>query len=87
MALQLKITQASGEVHDLKITPVIEFAFEQYAKKGFRKAFLEDEKQSDVYWLAWEALRRSGVAVKPFGSDFLETLSSVEILVVDSPNG
>ena len=71
----------------IKITPVIEFAFEQYAKKGFRKAFLEDEKQTDIYWLAWEALRRSGVAVKPFGQDFLETLESVEVSSADNPNG
>ena len=85
--LQLKITRVSGETDTIKITPVIEFAFEQYAKKGFRKAFLEDEKQTDIYWLAWEALRRSGVSVKPFGQDFLETLDKVEIEVVDSPNG
>jgi hypothetical protein len=85
--LQLKITRVSGEEDIIKITPVIEFAFEQYAKKGFRKAFLEDEKQSDIYWLAWEALRRSGVAVKPFGADFLETLESVEVEAINSPNG
>ena len=85
--LQLKITRVSGEVDTIKITPVIEFAFEQYAKKGFRKAFLEDEKQSDIYWLAWECLRKSGVAVKPFGQDFLETLESVEVEVIDNPNG
>ena len=85
--IKLKITRVSGEVDEIKITPVIEFAFEQYAKKGFRKAFVEDEKQSDIYWLAWEALRRSGVSVKPFGQDFLETLESVEVNAVDSPNG
>lgn len=85
--IKLKITRVSGEVDEIKITPVIEFAFEQYAKKGFRKAFVEDEKQSDIYWLAWEALRRSGIAVKPFGQDFLETLESVEVSSVDSPNG
>jgi hypothetical protein len=85
--LQLKITRVSGEEDTIKITPVIEFAFEQYAKKGFRKAFLEDEKQSDIYWLAWEALRRAGVAVKPFGADFLETLESVEVEAINSPNG
>ena len=85
--IKLKITRVSGEVDEIKITPVIEFAFEQYAKKGFRKAFVEDEKQSDIYWLAWEALRRSGVSVKPFGQDFLETLESVEVSSVDNPNG
>jgi hypothetical protein len=85
--LKLKITRVSGEVDELKITPVIEFAFEQYAKKGFRKAFMEDEKQTDIYWLAWEALRRSGVSVKPFGQDFLETIENVEVSAVDNPNG
>lgn len=85
--LQLKITRVSGEEDTIKITPVIEYAFEQYAKKGFRKAFLEDEKQSDIYWLAWEALRRSGVGVKPFGADFLETLESVEVESIQNPNG
>ena len=85
--IKLTITRVSGEVDEIKITPVIEFAFEQYAKKGFRKAFVEDEKQSDIYWLAWEALRRSGVSVKPVGQDFLETLESVEVNAVDSPNG
>lgn len=85
--LQLKIKRVSGEVDEIKITPKIEWAFENYAKKGFRKAFLEDEKQSDIYWLAWEALRSSGVGVKPFGADFLDTLESVEVVAIDSPNG
>ena len=85
--LKLKITRVSGEVDEIKITPKLEWAFENYAKKGFRKAFLEDEKQSDIYWLAYEALRTSGVTVKPFGGEFLDTLESVEVLVVDSPNG
>ena len=85
--IQLKITRVSGEVDTIKITPVIEFAFEAYAKKGFRKAFMEDAKQSDIYWLAWESLRRSGISVKPFGQDFLETLEKVEVEAVDSPNG
>ncbi len=43
----------------------------------------DDEKQSDVYWLAWEGLRLSGVTVKPFGSDFLDTLKSVEVAESD----
>jgi hypothetical protein len=33
--------------------------------------------------LAWEGLRLSGVTVKPFGSDFLETLKSVEVAESD----
>ena len=85
--IKLKITRASGEVSEHLIIPVIEYAFEQYAKTGFMKAFRDNEKQSDVYWLAWECLRRDGVGVKPFGTDFLETLQSVEIMDAEYPNG
>lgn len=87
MAIKLTITRATGEVDECIVTPAIEFAFENYAKKGFRKAFLEDEKQSDIYWLAWECLRRKGVGVKPFGNEFLETLENVEVDAVSNPNG
>lgn len=84
---KLRITRASGEVSDYEITPVIEWSFEIYAKMGFQKAFRELERQTDVYWLAWECIRRSGETVKPFGTDFLETLKSVEVMDSDSPNG
>lgn len=77
---RLKIKRATGEVSEHQITPRIEYAFELYAKKGFHKAFRDDEKQSDLYWLAWECLRTSGENVKPFGADFLDTLSAVEVL-------
>jgi hypothetical protein len=50
---------------------------------GFHKALLQEQKQSDIYWLCWEAMRRSGVTVKPFGEGFLETLKSVEVLESD----
>jgi hypothetical protein len=77
---RLKITRATGETSEHQISPRIEYAFELYAKKGFHKAFRDDEKQSDVYWLAWECLRTSGESVKPFGADFLDTLSKVEVV-------
>lgn len=77
---KLKITRADGSVSEHQITPSIEYAFEVYAKKGFHKAFRDDEKQSDVYWLAWECIRRSGETVKMFGAEFLDTLQKVEVL-------
>ena len=77
---KLKITRADGSVSDHQITPSIEYAFEVYAKMGFHKAFRDMERQTDVYWLAWECIRRSGETVKPFGAEFLETLSKVEVL-------
>lgn len=80
----LKITMVDGSSSEHKITPVIEYAFEQYKGKGFHKALIDDNRQSDIYWLAWECLRRSGVTVKIFGEPFIETLASVDVLD-DSP--
>jgi hypothetical protein len=80
---KLKVTRADGSVNEYEITPIIEYAFEQYAKKGFHRALLEDQKQSDIYWLCWESIRRSGETVPPFGEKFLELLKGVEVLDSD----
>ena len=80
---KLKVTRVDGTVNDYEITPIIEYAFENYAKKGFHKALIEDSKQSDIYWLCWESIRRSGETVKPFGEAFIETLRNVEVLDSD----
>ena len=80
---KLKVTRADNSVNEYEITPVLEYSFDLYAKKGFHKAFIDDQKQSDVYWLTWEAIRRSGETVPVFGEKFLETLKSVEVLESD----
>jgi hypothetical protein len=76
----LKIVQTDGTTTEQRITPAIEFAFEQHHKIGFHKAFRDREQQSDLFWLAWECLRKAGVTVKPFGADFVATLESVEVV-------
>ena len=76
---RLTIVRNDGSVIEGEITPAVEYSFEQYAKKGFHKAFRDEEKQSDIYWLAWEVVRRSGESVKPFGIEFIETLKSVSV--------
>jgi len=80
---KLRVTTTDNNVAEYEITPLIEYAFEQYAKKGFHRALVEDQKQSDIFWLCWEAMRRSGVTVKPFGEGFIETLKNVEVLDSD----
>lgn len=80
---KLKVTRVDGTVNEYEITPIIEYAFEQYAKKGFHRALIEDQKQSDIYWLCWESIRRSGETVKPYGEAFIETLRNVEVLDSD----
>lgn len=80
---KLKVTRSDGAVQEFEITPVIEYSFEQHFKKGFHKSLIEDAMQSSVYWLCWEAIRRSGETVKPFGEAFLETIKGVEVLESD----
>jgi hypothetical protein len=80
---KLRVTTTDGLVNDYEITPTIEWAFEQHAKMGFHKALLTEQKQSDIYWICWEAMRRAGVSPKPFGEGFLDTLKSVEVLDSD----
>jgi len=80
---KLKITRTDGSIIEGEITPAVEYSFELFAKQGFHRAFRQEEKQTDVYWLAWEITRRSGETVKPFGIEFIETLKSVEVLDSD----
>ena len=81
---KLVVTMSDDSVHTIEITPRLEYAFELYAKKGFHKAFRDDEKQSDVYWLAHHGLMLAGeVTIKPFGPEFLDQLKSVEVAESD----
>jgi len=75
---KLTITRANGDVSEHEITPSIEYAFEIFAKKGFAKAFAEDQKQSDIFWLAWKCLSKVE-DVPLFGEKFVDTLAKVEV--------
>jgi hypothetical protein len=77
---KLKITRANGETTEHKITPGVEYAFEIKRGMGISKALREDEKQSDIYWLAWECLRRANITVPTFGIDFIDSLDTVEVM-------
>ena len=77
---KLKITRANGEVTEHKITPGVEYAFEISKGMGISKALRENEKQSDIFWLAWGCLRRANVTVPTFGPAFIDELESVEVL-------
>lgn len=75
---KLTITRANGDVSTHEITPSIEYAFEQYAKLGFAKAFAENQRQSDIFWLAWKCLSKTE-DVPLFGEKFVDTLAKVEV--------
>ena len=77
---KLKVTRVDGTVNEYEITPVSEYAFENHAKMGFHKCIVELQRQTDIYWICWEAIRRSGETVLPFGEAFIETLASVDVV-------
>jgi hypothetical protein len=76
---RLKIVRNDGTELIGEISPAIEYAFENFYKTGFHKAFRELEQQSMVYYLAWEITKRAGEAPKPFGESFIDTLKSVTV--------
>lgn len=76
IGLRLAITTA-GETQTLNITPRTAVAFERHFKTGLAKAFGQEQRLEHLYWLAWEALRASGVSVKPFDT-WLESVDKVE---------
>lgn len=80
---KLVVTTTDNNTTEYEVTPLIEYSFEQYAKKGFHRAIAEDQKQSDIYWMVWESMRRAGNTVPPFGEKFIETLKKVEVLESD----
>lgn len=75
---KLVITMKDGVVHDVEITPRLEYNFEQHVGMGFHKALLELSRQSDIYWLAFEGLRLAGVQIKPM-PDFLDLITKVDV--------
>lgn len=80
---KLKVRRESG-TQEFEISPIIQYAFEQQHKgKGINKVIIEDDRETDVFWLAWECIRRSGETVPPFGEKFIETLVKVELLPSD----
>jgi hypothetical protein len=81
---KLQITFVDGKVLEGEVTPLVEYLFEQHYNMGFHKAFREEEKQTMVYWLAHEIVKRSGEPVDAKFENFLVTLKNVEVL--DSEN-
>jgi hypothetical protein len=77
--LSIKVKTTDGVEASYKLTPRVIVAFEQQYGKGLPKLLAEEQKIEHVFWLAWKCLQTSGVVVKPWGPDFLDTLISAEL--------
>jgi len=82
----IKIDLKEGKSHTLDITPAARCAFESEFKTGFIKRLREEERESDIYWLAHNLMNKKGLTQLEFGDGWLDTVIECE-LVVDSPNG
>lgn len=84
--MQLAIVTADGQERHLRVPARVEVAFERYWKGGIYKLLMNEQRAEHLYWIAHQLLMLDGVICKPFGDDFLDTLTSVEI-EDDHPNG
>lgn len=83
--MKIKVTLKDGKAEILDVTPATECAFEIEFKGGFFKILRDNEKQSDLYWIAHHAMKRKGLTQLALDA-FIDSLVEVDI-VADSPNG
>jgi hypothetical protein len=82
--LSIKVKTTDGVEASYKLTPRVIVGFEQQYGKGMPKLLGEEQKIEHVFWLAWKSMQTSGVVVKPWGPEFLDTLISAELDADDS---
>ena len=82
--LGIKVKTTDGVEKSFPLRPRTIVAFEQKYGKGLAKLLQEDQRLEHIYVLAWETMRNSGVVVKTFGPEFLDTLEAVELTTDES---
>lgn len=75
---RVKVTKSDGTPCTYPVLPTTIVAFERNFKTGLAMAFSNEQKMEHLFWLGWDAERRSGAVVKPF-DEWLDTISLVEI--------
>lgn len=79
--LDLKVEYQDTTCVTVPVRPVTQVAFERHYKVGVAKVF-EDLHVEHIYWLAWDALRKTG-AKPPEFDPWLDLVASVEIIEPD----
>ena len=82
VSLSCKVWQDGTEA-EYPVTPKVEVEFERKFGVGIGKAF-QEQKREHQHYLAWLAVKASGVVVKPFDG-WLETIESTEVTVTTDP--
>lgn len=74
-----RITLTDGTTYEAVVTPRAVFNFETKFNIGVVKAITDHGRFTHVYYMAWEAMKTSGLVVKPF-EQWLDTVKNVEIV-------
>ena len=82
--LKIKVKTTDGLEATYSLRPRIIVDFETKYQKGLGKLIADEQKLEHIYYLGWATLKSNGIVVKPFGSEFLDTIQSVEL--VTDPN-
>ena len=82
VSLTCKVVSGGAEA-EYPVTPKVEVEFERKFGVGIGKAF-QEQKREHQHYLAWLAVKASGVVVKPFDG-WLETIESTEVTVTTDP--
>ena len=78
--LKIRVKTTDGMDATYSLRPRIIVEFETKYNKGLAKLIAEEQKLEHIYFLAWSAMKHNGRVVKPFGSDFLDTLEEVSLV-------
>jgi len=64
--MTLKVEMRSGEIHEAPVTYGVAARWEDQHPLTSVSKFLDDMKFKQLAWLAWDAVRSSGVVVEVF---------------------
>ena len=64
--MTLKVEMLSGEIHEAPVTYGVAARWEDQHPLTSVSKFLDDMKFKQLAWLAWDAVRSSGVVVEVF---------------------
>ena len=76
---ELKITLADGAEHTVPVSYSVACAWEDHHPGQAMEAMIRDVKFKQIAYLAYEALRKSGITVKVW-PQFIDTLQDVDFV-------
>ena len=79
IGMTLKVEMLNGETHEAPVTYGVASRWEDQHPQTSVSKFLEDMKFKQLAWLAWDAVRSSGVVVEVF-SKWLDKVGDITFI-------